>query len=279
MLGPFLPEAQVLAYPCCTCGTAGAGAGCDRCRAAVDASIAALHAAAALEGGLAGIVVEPVQGTAGMRVPAPGFVQALGAAARSLGVPLVFDEVFTAFGRTGRMFAFEHWGVVPDVLVLAKSLAGGLPAGLVAATEAIASTVPAGAISSTFQLHPVSAAAARAALGFTLGNDLPGRARTLGQWFDAALGPLRGRSPVGPVTGIGAMWGLGIVDASGRPDAQRCRSIRRRCLERGLVTYECGLDGEVLGLLPPLVITREEFDAAMSVLSDALRIQSGETHA
>lgn len=276
VLGPFLPEAQVLPYPCCTCGTADPDA-CGRCRVAITAALDALQAAASIDGGLAGIFVEPVQGTGGMRVPPKGFLTALSEAAKSLGAPLVFDEVFTAFGRTGRLFAFEHEGVVPDVLVLAKSLGGGLPAGVVATTERIMTCVPAGAISSTFQLHPMSAAAAEAALAFTLSERLPDRARTIERWFESALGDLRGRSPVRAISGLGAMFGLEIVDGAGRPDPQACRRIRRRCLERGLITYECGLEGEVLGLLPPLVITREEFDTGMRVLVDELCIQTRET--
>ncbi|OGA60793.1 MAG: hypothetical protein A3G81_23735 [Betaproteobacteria bacterium RIFCSPLOWO2_12_FULL_65_14] len=270
-IGPFLPAAQVLPYPDCeSCDSRlASGACCGRPQQAmleaVGSSSYGLHE-------LAGIFVEPIQGTGGMIVPPHGFLSALAERARELHIPLVFDEVFTGFGRTGRMFAFEHEGVVPDVLVLAKSMSGGMPAGLVAASERFFERLPGGAISSTFQLHPVAAAAGEAALRFTTEQDLPAKARIVETWFRKALEPLRGRPPVRSVRGIGAMFGLEIVDDSGRPDSKACQRIRRQCLHGGLITYECGRAGEVLGLLPPLVITREEFNHGIVILTEALEI-------
>ncbi len=263
VLGPFLPQVQVLPYP---------DAQQPDCDATVRAVLDALCSSSPGMHEFAGIFIEPIQGTGGMVVPPKGFLRALADRARELGIPLVVDEVFTAFGRTGRMFAFEHEeGVVPDIIVMAKSLAGGLPAGLVAASAAFFDRLPVGAISSTFQLHPLSAAAAGAALKFTIEHDLPGRARTIGGWFEDALGGHRNRVPVKAVRGIGAMFGLQITDAQGRPDADACKRLRRYCLREGLITYECGYVGETLGLLPPLVISREEFDLGMNILSNALQ--------
>jgi 4-aminobutyrate aminotransferase-like enzyme len=268
VLGPFLPAAQVLPYPDCeSCG--------DRCSSGVcclsaERALDALGSAGYGLTDLAGIFIEPVQGTGGVVVPPKGFLAEVARRARTLGVPLVFDEVFTAFGRTGSMFAFEREGVVPDVVLLAKSLGGGMPAGVLAASAEMLARVPKGAISSTFQLHPMAAAAGSAALKYTIEQNLPGRARVVEGWFRDAVSSFLGVGPVGSVRGIGALFGLQIVDGKGRPDPDICKRIRKRCLHGGLITYECGRSGEVLGLLPPLVISKDEFDHGVSILSSAL---------
>jgi 4-aminobutyrate aminotransferase-like enzyme len=262
-IGPFLPEVHVLPYP-------DSQAGDDF--SAVLPMLDALGSSSFGLHELAGIFIEPIQGTAGMIVPPRGFLRAVADRARALRIPLVADEVFTAFGRTGRMFAFEHeLGVTPDIIVMAKSLGGGMPAGLVAASEDFFEKLPAGAISSTFQMHPFSAAAGSAALEYTIEHDLVGRARIIETWFEEALTGYRNRSPVRAVRGIGAMFGLQIINRNGEVDPIACKRIRRRCLRAGLITYECGCAGEVLGLLPPLVITREEFNRGMQILNVALQ--------
>ncbi|MCX7200996.1 MAG: aspartate aminotransferase family protein [Burkholderiales bacterium] len=263
VLGPFLPAVLVLPYP---------DSQESDCATNVQSVLDALGSLSYGQHELAGIFVEPIQGTGGMVVPPRGFLSVVADRARALGIPLVVDEIFTGFGRTGRMFAFEHEeGVKPDILVMAKSLAGGMPAGLVAASEALFSKLPVGAISSTFQLHPLSAAAGSAALKYTIEHDLVGRARTIATWFGDALNGYRNSSPVRAVRGIGAMFGLQIIDGNGNPDAVACKRIRRSCLRAGLITYECGYAGEVVGLMPPLVITHSEFDRGIKILNNALQ--------
>jgi 4-aminobutyrate aminotransferase-like enzyme len=269
-LGPFLPAAEVFPYPCCdACPRRGADDTC--CGRAEEFLLDALGSASYGLTDLAGIFIEPIQGTAGMIVPPKRFLKTVCRRARELGIPIVFDEVFTAFGRTGKMFAYEHFDVMPDILVLAKSIGGGIPAGMVAASADMFARVPPGAISSTFQLHPVAAAAGYASLNYVLRNNLPQKALIIEGWFQAALSGLAQRSSVAALRGIGAMFGLVIHNANGEPDAQHCKKIRRKCLENGLITYECGRAGEVIGLLPPLVISRGEFDRGISVLLDAIR--------
>lgn len=268
-LGPFLPATEVFPYPCCDiCRRISGNKSC--CGRAEEFLLDALGSASYGLADLAGVFIEPIQGTAGMIIPPKSFMQTLCRRARELGIPVVFDEVFTAFGRTGKMFAYEHFEVTPDILVLAKSLGGGIPAGMVAASAELFARVPSGAISSTFQLHPVAAAAGHASLQHIIQNRLPQKAKVIEGWFWSALSELAQRSNVASVRGIGAMFGVVIHNADGQPDAQQCRKIRRQCLENGLITYECGKSGEVIGLLPPLVIGQDEFDRGISVLLETI---------
>lgn len=267
-LGPFLPASEVLPYPCCdTCKRRNSNKSC--CGRAEEFVLDALGSASFGLKDIAGIFIEPIQGTAGIIVPPKSFIQTLCRRARELGIPVVFDEVFTAFGRTGKMFAHEYFDVVPDILVLAKSVGGGIPAGIVAASARMFERVPEGAISSTFQLHPVAAAAGCASLKYLVENRLHDRAKVLEEQFRTALLSLVQRPEVASIRGIGAMFGVVICNENGEPDAQRCSKIRRKCLEAGLLTYECGRSGEVIGLLPPLVISKDEFDRGVSIFLNA----------
>lgn len=266
--GPYLPVTQFLPFPDCpSCPAGTPEACCGKYEEVVFETIVRDWSGA---GPLAGIVVEPIQGTAGIRIPPARFLRTLAAAAREAGVPLVFDEIFTGFGRTGRMFAFEHYGIVPDVLVLAKAVGGGVPAGMVAARAGFLDAWTSGTQSSTFQMHPLAAAAGEALIEAVETDELCGRARAIETRFAERRGELAAFDFVSDVRGIGAMHGVEI-GREGRPDKALCDAIRRAALARGLVTYECGLAGHVIGLLPPLVITPAELDAAIDTLLEAMR--------
>lgn len=246
-LGPFAPSADILPFP--TDEAAGRAAA-ERIRS---------------EGArLAGIIIEAVEATAGLRVAHPKGLEAIAAAAAESGVPLILDEVFTGFGRTGRMFAFEHFGLAPDLVIFGKSLGGGLPAGLVAGREELLARWPAGVQTSTFQLHPASAATSGAFLQVLLRDDLVGRVAGLEPAFRAALQPLTRCPDVEALRGLGAFWALAMTSREATVRA------RRRALERGLLTWECGLDGDVIGLVPPLTIGEGEIGEAAKILRAAL---------
>jgi len=252
LMAPLLPPATFLPYP----GEADGEAACD-------AAIAALDALSA-EGPLAGIVIEAVQGTGGAVVPPSRFLAAVGRAARRLRVPLILDEVFTAFGRTGAWFAFTAAGLEPDLVVLAKGLGGGGPCGLVLGREDLLGRWPAGLQSSTFQLSPLAAAAGLAVLDVIATEGLLGRAQEIGAWTRAAGFP--------SLSGVGALHAVAVCDpATGAPDAARARSIRALALRSGVVTYECGRAGHAIGILPPLVISYAELQAALEVLATAFQ--------
>jgi 4-aminobutyrate aminotransferase-like enzyme/maleate cis-trans isomerase len=229
------------------------------------ATLAPLLQAALAPGDIAGIIVEPMQATAGMRVPPAGFLPLLRHAADRHGVVLILDEVFTGYGKTGQLFAFQQEGVVPDLMILAKAAGGGLPGAMVAGTPALLQSWPAGMQSSTFQMHPLAAAASLATLSTLIDDNLPARALRIEAALRAALAPL------GELVGTGAMLGLPVLDATGHPDQPRTRAIRARALAQGLITWECGTEGHVIGLVPPLTVSEAEIAEAAEILIVAVR--------
>jgi len=235
---------------------------------APDADLAPLEQA--LDGALglgdvAAIIAEPVQATAGMRVPPPGFLRLLRRAADQYGVPLILDEVFTGYGKTGRLFAFEGADIMPDLVILAKAAGGGMPGAMLAGTPALLHGWGTGAQSSTFQMQPFAAATSLAMLDVLEKEGLPARALQIEAAMRAAF------APMGPLVGTGVMLGLPVLDVKGAADQPQTRQIRSRALLAGLITWECGLGGNVIGLVPPLTVTDEQIDRAAAILIRAVR--------
>lgn len=220
-------------------------------------------------GPVAGIVVEPIQATNGIVVPPKGWLQEVSELAAEQGIPLIADEVFTGFGRTGTFFAFEAEGFVPDLLVLAKGFGGGFPAGLVAGRDDIMTEWLPGTQSSTFQLHPVSASASLAALECIISDDLTAAARRIFRRVQEHGTRLSEFPFVGEIRGRGAMIGVEIINEHREPAGALCRRIRADALSRGLVTWECGSEGHVIGLIPPLTIADAEVDRGMELLTSS----------
>ena len=229
------------------------------------------RALGAIDERTAAVVVEPVQAEGGVRIPSADFLPALRARCDATGALLVLDEVVTGFGRTGRLFAHEHAGVVPDLLVLAKALGGGLPLGAFVGAPAVMATLsrdPPLAHVTTFGGHPVSCAAGLAALGVLLRDDLPGRAATLGAWLRARLGGLVGRGGLVAVRGVGLLLGLEFGAAAD------CARFAGRALEQGLILGWTLHHDRVIRLAPPLVLTDAEADEAVRRIEAALDIFS-----
>lgn len=216
-------------------------------------------AEAALDDSFCAVLVEPVQGEGGVIPAVPGFLAGLRRLCEARGVLLIFDEIQTGLGRTGRLFAYEHQGVRPDVLVLAKALGGGLPLGALVARDDVAVAFSPGDHGSTFGGNPVACRAALAALDVLAEEDLPSRAAALGERFTARLRDLARRYPfVREVRGLGLMHGLEL-NFPGRPFVDACR-------ERGLL-MNCTAE-RVLRFLPPLIVTEAEIDQAVAVLDE-----------
>lgn len=215
----------------------------------------------------AAVIVEPVQAEGGVRVPGPDFLPALRRRCDAVGALLVFDEVVTGFGRTGRLFAHEHWGVVPDLLVLAKALGGGLPLGAFVGRPALMRTLatdPPLAHVTTFGGHPLSCAAGLAALEVLLRDRLVERAATLGvRWLDA-LRALVGRGGLASVRGLGMLLGLEF------DTADACARFTRRAWERGLILNWTLHRDTVARLAPPLVLGDDETARAVAAIAAAL---------
>lgn len=207
------------------------------------------------------VLLEPVQGEGGVNRAEADYLGAVRRLCNQRGVLLVFDEVQCGLGRTGRLFAYEHFDLTPDVMALAKGLAGGLPMGALLATEEAAQGFVPGSHASTFGGGPVIAAAARAALGVLSTPDFLASVRRKGDYVGAKLADLKKRLPVvEEVRGLGLMWGLQLGQ-EGLPVVTACR-------ERGLLV-NC-TQGNVIRLLPPLVVEKTELDQGLAILAQAL---------
>jgi len=219
-----------------------------------------------IDDSIAAVIIEPVQGEGGVRIPHPEFLPALRRRCTEVGALLVFDEVITGFGRTGKLFAAEHWSVTPDLLVLAKALGGGMPLGAFVGRPEIMATLshdPPLAHVTTFGGHPVSCAAGLAALDVLLQERLTERARQLGQQWTTHLAGCVGKR-LRAVRGKGLLIGLEFAD----PDSTR--RFARTCFANGLIlNWTLHLD-TVIRLAPPLVLTEEESARALAILSAAL---------
>jgi acetylornithine/N-succinyldiaminopimelate aminotransferase len=221
--------------------------------AAVDHAVSASRTAA--------VIVEPVQGEGGVRPIDPEWLGFLRELCDSRGVAVIFDEVQCGLGRTGTLFAYEQTGVVPDVLTLAKPLAGGLPMGAVLVRDAIASALKPGDHATTFGGGPLVASVALEVVRTIAQPDFLAAVRQKGEWLGARLVGLATRSAkVRDARGRGLMWGLELAEP-----AAPCVTAAR---ERGLLVLTAGAN--VLRLLPPLVITPEELERGMTILEEIL---------
>ena len=224
-------------------------------------------------GNVAAVVIEPIQGEGGFIVPAAGFLPALADWSRAQGAVFVADEVQTGFARTGAMFACEHEGVVPDLIVTAKGIAGGLPLSAVTGRASIMDSAHPGGLGGTYGGNPLACAAALGAIETIERDGLVARAREIGERLLPRLREVASAVPaIGDVRGRGAMLAVEIVDpATGAPDSAATGQVARRCHEQGVVVLTCGTDGNVLRLLPPLAIGDALLDDGLAVLTDALR--------
>lgn len=215
----------------------------------------------------AAILVEPIRGEGGVRLPPEGFLKGLRDICDEKKVMLIFDEVQTGFGRTGKVFACEHWSVIPDVLCLAKSVAGGLPMGVTIAKEDVMASFRVGEHTSTFSGNPLICAAACAAIEVLIEAKLPERAATLGKYFKGQLENLQARHGIiREVRGLGLMLGVEL-----RFDVL---NVLMKSLENGVIILDAGKN--VLRFLPPLVIEKVQIDKVISILDMVLEEEEHE---
>lgn len=218
-------------------------------------------------GRVAAVIAEPVQGNAGINVPPPEFWRRVREECRRRGVLLIFDEVQTGFNRTGRLFASEHWGVAPDIMVLSKALGNGFPIAAFMTTDSIAGAYRRPG-ASTYGGNPVSATAALATIEFHESAHLAENARLRGQVLIDALREIAARHPetFAPPRGLGLMIGLPLVGPSGAP---RCDSLLESLKSHGVLAGKTGADRNVLTFMPPLVITPDEVSSVLHALRRA----------
>ncbi len=221
----------------------------------------------AIDSTVAAVVIEPVQAEGGVRIPSVEFMRALRERCEQAGTLLIFDEVLTGFGRTGKLFALEHFGVTPDIIVLAKALGGGLPLGAFCASPSLLSVLahdpPLGHIT-TFGGHPLSCAAGLAAIDALAGDGLPQRAARVGNMIMARLAQ-QAYPAVAAVRGIGLLIGIELGSAG------LTRQLAAKCIESGVIvnwTLNCD---RVVRLAPPLTISESEVEFALETIERSLK--------
>lgn len=249
----------------------------------VEDSIAALHRLfkADLEPEqVAAIILEPIQGEGGFYIAPNALVHELRAICDEYGICLIADEVQTGFGRTGKLFASEYWGVEPDMITTAKSLAGGFPlAGLIGKAEIMDAPAP-GGLGGTYGGSPVGCAAALGVLKAIEDQDLLNRSNELGKRLIARIQNLAERTdiqPIGDIRGLGAMVAFELVKpGSNEPDADATKALCAKALENGLILLSCGVFANTIRILVPLTASDEIVDEGLDIIERSL-VEIGQT--
>ena len=220
---------------------------------------------------VAAILIEPIQGEGGFIVPPKGFLPALSKYSTENGIVFIADEVQTGFARTGSMFAVEHENVVPDMIVTAKGIAGGLPLAGVTGRAEIMDSVHVSGLGGTYGGNPVACAAALGAIETMLEENLVARANHIGQILGDALRALQAKYPViGEVRGRGAMQAIELVEPGTKtPNSAAMSAVVKYCQSKGVLILTAGTYSNVVRFLPPFVITDELLEDALGVLDEA----------
>lgn len=226
------------------------------------------RAALAARDDIAAVIVEPIQSRGGCVIPPPGFLAGLHAACKELGILLIFDEIYTGFGRTGTWFAAEYEGVVPDIICIGKAFGSGFPISAAVARSEVMDAWPVSTgealHTSTYIGNPMGCAAALATIGEMERLGLPARAQQLGLALGSRLDGLNARKRVVSVRGRGLMWGIQMRDAA------TAEAVVKRALADGLILLQAGIDGDVISIGPPLVITDRQLRRGTAILENAI---------
>ncbi|HVC09903.1 MAG TPA: aspartate aminotransferase family protein [Elusimicrobiota bacterium] len=224
---------------------------------------------------VAAMIVEPVQGEGGFVVPTPGFLPGLRKICDRYGIVLIIDEVQSGFGRTGRFWAMEHEGIVPDLVTVGKSLAGGMPLSAVAGRADILDAAPVGSIGGTYGGNPLALAAAQAVFGIFREEKLVAAGARVGETVRKRFDAFRDEfSFVGDSRGLGAMRAIELVaDKKSKTPlpAAKVKEILHYCEDKGLILIKAGAYDNVLRTLMPLTIGEEDLDRGLGIIEDALR--------
>jgi len=255
--GPFAPEVYRIPF--------GDVAGADRLN---DFFIKQVNPEA-----VAAVVAEPVQGEGGFIAPPPGYFQDLTKICRDNGILFVADEIQSGMGRTGKMFAIEHWGVEPDMVIVAKSLAAGMPLAAVVGKQEIMDSVHSWGLGGTYGGNPVACAAALAVLDVFEEENMLEKSIALGEKLKARFEKWqKDFSIIGEIRGLGAMLGLEFVKgADKKPAADEAKQLAAYCLGQGLLILVCGTYGNVVRILAPFVITDEQLEKGLSIMEAGLK--------
>ena len=225
---------------------------------------------------VAAIIIEPIQGEGGFNVAPVEFMQALRHLCDEHGILLIADEVQSGFARTGKLFAMEHFGVIPDLMTLAKSLAGGMPLSAVCGKAEIMDAAGPGGLGGTYAGNALAVAAALAVLGVIKEEKLVERANHLGQMLDDSLQAIKAdrnnKGRIADIRGYGSMRAVEFqVPGTGNPDPAFTQRVRERALEKGLLLLTCGVYGNVIRFLYPLTISDALMQEALAILDSVIR--------
>ncbi len=222
-------------------------------------------------GNIAAMIIEPIEGEGGYIVPPSGYLNRLRSICDKNGIVLIFDEVQTGIGRTGKMFAYEHFNVVPDILVFAKAIANGFPLGGIIAKKELMDKWTTGAHGGTFGGNPIACAAALAVLNTIEKENLLLKAEKHGQYLKYKLSGLKKKNPViGDVRGIGMMIGVEFVKADGAGDADITKAIMKACLDEGLLLINCGIHDNVIRFIPAINVSKKQIDHALKIFENVI---------
>ncbi|CAM4051869.1 4-aminobutyrate--2-oxoglutarate transaminase [Mesobacillus thioparans] len=229
---------------------------------------------------IAAVIMEPIQGEGGFNIPSMAFVQGVKKICEQYGILFIADEIQTGFGRTGKMFAMEHYGVVPDLMTMSKSIAAGLPISAVTGRAEIMDSVGIGEIGGTYGGSPLGCVAALEVVKMIDEQNLLEKANLFGEKFQERFGRLAKQFPeIGETRSLGAMCAMEFFDENGLPNGQIVKEVLAKAHQRGLILMSAGLYGNVIRLLAPLVITdgqmEEGFEVLESVIYECCKQQEG----
>jgi len=222
---------------------------------------------------VAAVVIEPIQGEGGFNVPQEGFLEYLRELTKKYGILFIADEIQSGIGRTGKFFAVEHWGIEPDIICLAKSLAAGMPLSAVISKNEITDSIPGGCIGGTYVGNPIACRAALEVIKIIEEENLLERAVKIGDQLKKRFQEMKEKyTIVGEIRGMGAMMALELIKdrETGEPATEETAQVVQTCVQNGVFVPTAGIDKNLLRMLVSLEITDEQLDEALDVLDQAI---------
>ena len=270
--GPFAPEVYRLPYPYCyRCPFGLTYGSCKiRCLEYIEESFAT-HIPPE---DVACLVIETVVGEGGFIIPPKEFLPGLKKICEKYNILFVADEIQCGYGRTGKMFAYEHFDIVPDMVTSAKSIAAGMPLSAVTGKADVMDTTVIGGLGGTYSGNPVAIEAGLAVLDVMEEENLLAKANEMGEYLMKRFKDMQKKYPViGDVRGLGAMVAIELVSdpESKKPGTEETKKVMKYCYEKGLILVKAGMYDNIVRLLPPLVTTKEQQEAAMDIIEDSLK--------
>jgi 4-aminobutyrate aminotransferase/(S)-3-amino-2-methylpropionate transaminase len=270
--GPFAPEIYHVPYAYCyRCSFGLTYPKCDTACADYLKSFFINHVASET---VAALIAEPVQGEGGFMTPPPEYFPKVAKICKDNGILFIADEIQSGMGRTGKMFAIEHWGVEPDLITVAKSLAAGMPLSAVIGRAEIMDSVHLSGIGGTYGANPVACRAGLAVMDVFEEENLLAKAQTLGEKLRKRFDELQARFEIiGDVRGKGPMLALELVRdrVTKEPATDEAKALVKTCFEKGLLLLSCGTFGNVIRTLMPLTITDDQLERGLAILADCLK--------